>query len=110
MCLRQKICIDNRHTTLYILRMKRFNWNEEKNIGLKQQRGISFEEIVFQIENDFLIAIVEHPNKRRYKDQKMYVVNVDNYIYLVPYVETKEEIFLKTIIPSRKATKKFLGG
>ena len=62
------------------------------------------------IENNFLIAIIEHPNRKRYKAQKMYVVNVDDYIYLVPYVETKEEIFLKTIIPSRKATKEFLGG
>ena len=67
-------------------------------------------EAVFHIENGFLIAIVEHPNKKKYAGQKMYIVNINEYIYLVPFVEHNEEIFLKTIIPSRKATKQFLGG
>jgi uncharacterized DUF497 family protein len=90
--------------------MKKFNWNEEKNRSLKKLRGVSFEEAVFHIENDFLIAVVDHPNEKKYKGQKMYIVNINDYVYLVPFIESGQEIFLKTIIPSRKATKKFLGG
>ncbi len=85
-------------------------WNEDKNDLLKKERNISFEEIVFCIKHDGVIKIVEHPNKKKYENQKMYVIKYNDYIYLVPFIEEKEYIFLKTIIPSRKATKDFLGG
>ena len=88
--------------------MKYHKWNNEKNEKLKKGRDISFEEMVYYIEHGHLIAIIDHPNKGKYKNQKVYVVNVDDYAYLVPFVESEKEIFLKTIIPSRKATKKFL--
>jgi uncharacterized DUF497 family protein len=89
--------------------MKYFNWNEEKNNKLKKERNISFEIIVSQIELGHLIDITEQPNKEKYKNQNLLVVEYENYVYLVPYVEDKKGIFLKTIIPSRKATKKYLG-
>ncbi len=89
--------------------MKYYNWNPEKNQQLQLERGISFEEIVFHIQQGDEADIVEHPNRERYPNQKISVVIIDNYAYLVPFVETDTEIFLKTIIPSRKATKKYLG-
>jgi len=89
--------------------MKFHNWNEDKNNQLKNERGISFEEIIFSIENDHVIKIIEHPNKRKYPNQKMYVIDYNNYYYLVPFAETDTEIFLKTIIPSRKTKKKYSG-
>ena len=88
--------------------MKHHNWNNDKNAKLKKERNISFEDIVYYIEHGQLLAIINHPNKEKFKHQKMYVVNVNEYVYLVPYVESEKEIFLKTIIPSRKATKQFL--
>ena len=90
--------------------MKYFSWNEEKNELLKEERQISFEDIVFYISQGFLLDILEHPNQEKYHGQKIFVVNVDEYAYLVPFVEDEREIFLKTIIPSRKATKKYLKG
>jgi uncharacterized DUF497 family protein len=88
--------------------MKYHNWDFEKNEKLKKERSISFTDIVHYIEHGQLIAIIDHPNKEKFKHQKMYVVNINNYVYLVPFVESEKEIFLKTIIPSRKATKQFL--
>lgn len=88
--------------------MKYFAWNSEKNEKLKRERNISFEDVVFYIGKGEYIEIREHPNQLKYQGQKMYVINIENYIYLVPFVESEEEIFLKTIIPSRKATKKYL--
>ncbi|MFQ5612480.1 MAG: BrnT family toxin [Anaerolineae bacterium] len=90
--------------------MKYFSWNNEKNQLLKAERNISFEEVVFHIEKKEVLDIVEHPNQEKYKGQKMFIININNYAYLVPFVESEEGIFLKTIIPSRKATKKYLGG
>ena len=90
--------------------MKYFSWNNEKNKLLKAERNISFEEVVFQIEKKRILDIVEHPNQEKYKEQKIFIISIHNYAYLVPFVESEEEIFLKTIIPSRKATKKYLGG
>ena len=89
--------------------MKYFSWNNEKNQLLKTERNISFEEVVFHIEKKQVLDIVEHPNQEKYKGQKMFIININNYAYLVPFIESEEEIFLKTIIPSRKATKKYLG-
>ena len=88
--------------------MKLINWNREKNEWLRENRDICFEDVLFYIDNDFLIDDVEHPNQEKYSGQSMMVFNRENYLYLVPYVETDEEIFLKTIIPSRKATKDYL--
>ena len=88
--------------------MKQINWNAEKNQTLMKERSISFEDIVFSIQQGDLLDDLCHPNKDKYPNQRLFVVNVDGYAHLVPYVENKEEIFLKTIIPSRKATKKYL--
>jgi uncharacterized DUF497 family protein len=90
--------------------MKYFSWNEEKNELLKEERQISFEDVVFYIEQGFLLDVLEHPNQEKYKGQKIFVVQIEDYAYLVPFVEDGHEIFLKTIIPSRKATKKYLKG
>lgn len=86
-----------------------YNWNKDKNILLKETRGISFEQVVMHIENGDLIDIIEHPNSQKYADQKILVININNYIYTVPFVENNDERFLKTIIPSRQFTKKYLG-
>lgn len=90
--------------------MKVFNWNVDKNEKLKLERNISFEEIILAINNGYLVDVYYHPNQKDYPNQKIYTVNINDFIYLVPFVEDKNELFLKTIIPSRKATKNFLGG
>ena len=90
--------------------MKYFSWNEEKNELLREERQISFEDVVFYIDKGFLLDILEHPNQEKYKGQMIFVVQMDDYAYLVPFIEDEREIFLKTIIPSRKATKKYLKG
>ncbi len=89
--------------------MKPIEWSHEKNKLLKKQRSISFEDIVFHISTGDIIETIEHPNQVRYPGQKVHVIAIENYVYLVPFVETEEEVFLKTIIPSRKATKKYIG-
>jgi hypothetical protein len=89
--------------------MKYFDWSEEKNVKLKRERNISFEIIVSQIELGSLIDIIGNPNQTKYNDQNLLVVEYEDYVYLVPFVEDDEKVFLKTIIPSRKATKKYLG-
>jgi len=86
--------------------MKTFDWSDDKNDWLKENRGLGFEEIIFYLaEEGHLLDIVENPN---YPSQLMFVLEIESYIYLVPFVETDEEIFLKTIFPSRKATKHYL--
>jgi len=90
--------------------MKYFSWNEEKNKLLEAERLISFEDIVFCIQSGLLLDILEHPNQEKYKGQQIFVVQVDEYVYLVPFIEDENEVFLKTIIPSRKATKRYLKG
>ena len=89
--------------------MKRYSWDSKKNEKLIEERGISFEEIVFHIERGDEVDILEHPNQARYPGQRISVVIVEDYAYLVPYAESDEEIFLRTIIPSRKATRKYVG-
>ena len=93
-----------------LVRVKRFDWDPAKNDRLKRERGISFEEVVFHIENGDEVDIFDHPNQDRYPGQKISVVIVVDYVYLVPYVESETELFLKTIIPSRAATGKYLRG
>ena len=89
--------------------MKLINWNKDKNSWLKKCRKIGFEDVLYYINNDFVIDDIEHPNKNRYANQRIFILDIEEYIYLVPYVESNEEIFLKTIIPSRKATRDYLG-
>ncbi len=89
--------------------MKIYAWNPEKNEVLKRERNISFEEIVLNIQLGNEVDIYDHPNKARYPNQKISVVVIEDYAYLIPYIEEKDEIFLKTIIPSRKATKQYIG-
>jgi uncharacterized DUF497 family protein len=88
--------------------MNIFRWDNEKNEFLKNARGVCFEQIVLLMEKGEVLDTIEHPNKERYPGQKIAVVIIDTYAYLVPYVEHDEEIFLKTIIPSRKATDEYL--
>jgi len=90
--------------------MKTINWNSDKNHKLIEERGVSFEDIVFYLQHDGLLDDLSHPNKNKYPHQRIFVIAIDEYVYLVPYVEDEKEIFLKTIIPSRKATKQYLGG
>ena len=94
----------------YTESMEMFSWNTEKNEILARERGITFEEIVQRIESGAKVIETDHPNKKKYPNQKILIVDVDGYAYLVPCVIDKNECFLKTIIPSRKATKKYLGG
>lgn len=89
--------------------MKFFAWDDAKNTKLREERGIGFEDIVFHIERGDLLDILEHPNPNRYADQRILVVQRDDYVFLVPFVEDEQTVFLKTIIPSRKATKHYLG-
>ena len=85
--------------------MKEITWNPEKNAKLRTERGISFEEVVFHIMNGDILDTVDHPNQERYPGQQIHVIAVEDHVYLVPFVESDEEVFLKTIIPSRKATR-----
>lgn len=89
--------------------MKTINWNAEKNQELMESRGVSFEDVVFYLQQGTLLDDLEHPNPEKYSNQRIFVLEIDEYVYLVPYVEDAKEIFLKTIIPSRKATKLYLG-
>jgi uncharacterized DUF497 family protein len=102
--------IDNVYLLSYIIIMITFKWNSEKNIFLALNMGITFEEIVQRIKSGAKVIETDHPNEKKYPNQKIMIVDVEGYAYLVPYVIEKNEYFLKTIIPSRKATKKFLGG
>jgi hypothetical protein len=90
--------------------VKVFNWSADKNRLLINDRGVSFDEAVFHIQAGGLLDDIVHPNASIYPNQRMFVVLVRDYVYLVPYVEDEEQIFLKTIIPSRKFTKLYLGG
>ena len=88
--------------------MSHFAWNSEKNAQLVKERGISFERVIYHIERNEILDIIKHPNSAKYPDQRMFILDIGNYAYLVPFVETETEVFLKTIIPSRKATRKYL--
>ena len=86
-----------------------FDWNNEKNMMLKRNRSISFERIIVAIEQDDLLDILEHPNKEKYPNQLLLLVEIDRYVYVVPCVLENDVCFLKTIFPSRKYTAKYLG-
>jgi len=100
-------CCQQAHNVLYSC-VKYFSWDSEKNEKLKAERGISFEEVAFYIEKGQILDIVENPNSERYKGQRIFIIEVKDYAHLVPFVETEREIVLKTIIPSRKATRRYL--
>ena len=89
--------------------VKYFDWDDAKNAKLRAERGIGFEDIVFHIERGDLLEILEHRNPDRDAGQRIFVVRREDYVYLVPFVEDEHSVFLKTIIPSRKATKEYLG-
>ena len=88
---------------------KYFAWDDEKSARLRAERGIGFEDIVFHIERGDLLDTVDHPHPSRYAGQRMFIVRREDYVYLVPFVEDEHTMFLKTIIPSRKATRQYLG-
>ncbi len=89
--------------------MQKFKWNAEKNEVLAKTRGITFEEVIQNIESGAKVIETDHPNKQKYPNQRILIVDISGYAYLVPYVRDGDSLFLKTIIPSRKATKKYLG-
>ncbi len=90
--------------------MKNIRWDQSKNEKLKSERDVSFEAVLLAITQGNTLDDFIHPDREKYPNQRLLVVKIREYAYLVPYVETATEIFLKTIIPSRKATKKYLSG
>jgi len=88
----------------------KYEWDSAKNECLKEERNISFEQIIFHLSQGDVWKISDHPDQKKYKGQKIYFIVVENYIYLVPYVVEEDYILLKTIIPSRKATKIYQKG
>jgi uncharacterized DUF497 family protein len=86
-----------------------YKWSEEKNIILLSQRGVSFDDVIYEIENNGIIDHYKHPNKEKYPNQYIYVISLRGYIYYVPYIKADDYIFLKNIIPSRKLNKKYKG-
>jgi len=88
--------------------MEVFRWDNEKNEWLKQNRGVCFEEVVILMEREDVLETIEHPNQDKYPGQKIAIIRIENYAYLVPYIQESDEIFLKTIIPSRKAANKYV--
>lgn len=90
--------------------MKIFDWSDEKNAWLREGRGVTFEEIVYHIAHGGLLDTIEHPNQEKFSGQRVFIVNVEGYACFVPFVEDERTYFLKTIIPSRKMTRLYLGG
>jgi len=88
--------------------VKYFDWDKEKNELLKSQRDVCFEDVIQALDEGKELDRIDHPNTNSYPNQKILVVNIGNYVYIVPFVEDEEKVFLKTIIPSRKMTKKYL--
>lgn len=87
--------------------MIQYDWNNEKNEILKEQRGVSFEQVVLHIEKGDILDILQHPNIEKYPNQKIIIIRIIDYVYAVPYVENDNIRFLKTIIPNRKLNKKY---
>lgn len=88
--------------------MKPFRWSPEKNELLKSERGVSFEQMTVAVEAGSLLDVLSHPNQAKYPNQRILVIASDGYVYLVPFVEEADHYFLKTVIPSRKATRDYL--
>lgn len=90
--------------------MKPIEWNEEKNRELQADRGVCFEDVVICLINNKVLDVIKHPNTKRYSNQKIFILSINDYVHMVPFVEDEKTIFLKTIIPSRKMTKKHFEG
>jgi len=90
--------------------MKTIEWNEEKNIELQADRGVCFEDVVICLINNKVLDVINHPNTKQYSNQKIFILSINDYVHMVPFVEDEKTIFLKTIIPSRKMTKKYFEG
>ena len=100
--------VSEMHTSCDDQELSSFDWNTSKNRQLIDERGLSFERVVSAIEQGGLLDVVEHPNRRRYPEQRIYVVEIEGYVHLVPFViEADGTRFLKTIIPSRRATRDY---
>lgn len=104
------LCCQNAHTVIRLFSMKPYDWNDEKNEWLRKERGLTFEDVVFHLAHGGLLDTIEHPNQQQYPGQRIFIVDVEGYACLVPFVENDEVIFLKTVIPSRKMTRQYLGG
>lgn len=87
--------------------MKHFNWDQNKNTLLKETRNISFEDVIFHIQRGEILDITGSHNPEKYPDQKLFILQINEYVYYVPFIEDEKQIFLKTIIPSRKLTAKY---
>ena len=85
-----------------------YRWDTSKNDKLIRERGVSFEEVLLAIDQGRLLDLIENPNREKYRNQKAFVVEIGQYVYFVPFVDQGEQIFLKTVIPSRRLTKKYL--
>lgn len=96
------------HNLSIMFKTVHFDFNLEKSRSLKESRNISFEEVIALMDEEHILDIVEHPNKKQYGNQKIFVMLIANYVYLVPFVKDGQRYFLKTIIPSRKATAEYL--
>jgi uncharacterized DUF497 family protein len=88
----------------------RFDWNDAKSAALKEERGVSFEDVVFHVAAGGLLDVLDHPRPEAYPGQRVMVVDIEGYAFVVPFVTDGDVWFLKTIIPSRKMTKHYLGG
>ncbi len=88
--------------------MNGFDWSDEKNEWLRRNRGLCFEDVLVCIQNEGILDVIRHPDRERYPKQSIIVLNVEGYVWLVPYVKSRGVRFLKTIIPSRKATREYL--
>jgi uncharacterized DUF497 family protein len=86
-----------------------YKWNLEKNTILKEERGVCFEDVVAQIYEDNILDIIKHPNEEKYLEQKIYIIVLQNYVHMIPFIKDGDEIFLKTIVPSRKMHKLYKG-
>lgn len=101
---------DKSHTLFYPYCMieMAYEYSADKNQPLINERNISFEEVISALSNGQLLDIIEHPDKSKYPNKKIYVVQINDYVYLVPFVaKDKHTVFLKTIFPSRKAKKQY---
>src|SRR4051794_5377967 len=107
-CDDANVCLAGTHRAI-LQEVKYFAWDDAKNAKLRAERGIGFEDVVFHMERGDLLDILDHPHPERYAGQRIFVVQREDYVYLMPFVEDEHTVFLKTIIPSRKATKDYIG-
>ena len=87
----------------------KYIYDEQKDLKLKEERGLCFDEVITAISNEQVLDIIPHYNKKDYPNQKILIIEINDYVYLVPYLEEDDLLILKTVIPSRKFTKLYLG-